>query len=273
MTYSDVSAENQSHLSLLSALSKKASTIDLYRRLAASAPNKEHQNEILRLVEDDHAQLRHMLTLYVNMSGCQPIYDVPIIPFQSYREGLQKAYQTMVPTYEHNTHSSLRHSSYNGLSNEQENLARIRFLYEDAFKRITDFGPDPFAVQIEEATKQNQTFRTALWTGKHLQITLMSIEAGEDIGLEIHPTHDQFIRLEEGQGLIQMGERKDHLPFQQTIYEDYATVIPAGIWHNLTNTGDKPLKLYSIYAPPQHPHGTIHETKAIAIAAEDHHPY
>lgn len=137
---------------------------------------------------------------------------------------------------------------------------------------LKDYGPEPFVVNIDEVTKQNNAFRTTLWTGKHLQLTLMSIKVGEDIGLEIHPDVDQFLRIEEGQGLVKMGDRKDNLNFQRKVYDDFAIIIPAGKWHNIVNTGNKPLKLYSIYAPPQHPSGTVHETKAIAQAAEeDHH--
>lgn len=131
-----------------------------------------------------------------------------------------------------------------------------------------DFGPEPFVVDINEATMQNSNFRTALWTGNHLQLTLMSINVGEDIGLEIHNDLDQFIRIEEGQGIVKMGNRKDRLDFQEKVSDDFALIIPAGKWHNLINTGSIPLKLYSIYAPPQHPKGTVHETKEIAEAAE-----
>lgn len=126
---------------------------------------------------------------------------------------------------------------------------------------LKDYGPKPFAVDIEEAAKQNNNYRIALWTGKYLQVTLMSINVGEDIGLEVHPNLDQFIRIEEGQGLLQMGDSKDRLDFQRRVEADYAFVIPAGTWHNLINTGNRPIKLYSIYAPPQHPFGTVHRTK------------
>lgn len=132
----------------------------------------------------------------------------------------------------------------------------------------TDYGSKPFVVNIEEVTKQNNTFRTALWTGKHLQLTLMSINPGEDIGLEQHSNLDQFIRIEEGQGLVQMGDRKERLDFEQMVYDDFSILVPAGKWHNLTNVGNTPLKLYSIYAPPEHPFGTVHETKAVAMASE-----
>jgi len=141
----------------------------------------------------------------------------------------------------------------------------------NCFDDLMDYGPEPFVINIEEVTKQNKAFRTALWTGSHLQLTLMSIRPGEDIGLEVHPNLDQFIRIEEGQGLVRMGYRKDRLDFQEKVRDDFAFIIPAGIWHNLINTGFKPLKLYSIYAPPQHPHGTIHETKKDSEAAEEHH--
>lgn len=144
---------------------------------------------------------------------------------------------------------------------------------DDDLIELNDYGPKPFVVDIEEATKQNDTFRTALWTGKHLQLTLMSIDVGGEIGLEMHPNLDQFIRIEEGEGLVKMGYRKDKLNFKAKVYDDFAFIIPAGTWHNLINTGNKPIKLYSIYAPPQHPHGTVHETKADAEAAEENHRY
>lgn len=133
---------------------------------------------------------------------------------------------------------------------------------------LKDYGPAPFVVDIKEAAKQNTNFRLALWTGKHLQVTLMSINVGEDIGLEIHPNLDQFIRIEEGRGIVMMGDSRDRLDFRANVSDDYAFVIPAGKWHNLINTGNRPLKLYSIYAPPQHPHGTVHKTKE---EAGEHH--
>lgn len=136
------------------------------------------------------------------------------------------------------------------------------------FSKFADYGPEPFVVNIEKATAQNNMFRTTLWTGGHLQLTLMSLKPGEDIGLEIHPNIDQFIRIEEGVGLVRMGARRDNLVLQKRVNREYAFIIPAGTWHNLINIGNVPLKLYSIYAPPQHPPGTVHATKADAIAAE-----
>lgn len=129
---------------------------------------------------------------------------------------------------------------------------------------IRDYGPEPFVVNIEEITKLNNTFRTALWTGEHLQLTLMNIPVGESIGLEIHPDTDQFLRVEQGEGLVQMGKDKNNLSFQKRVSNNFAFVVPAGTWHNLINIGNIPIKLYSIYAPPKHSRGTVHLTKADA---------
>ena len=133
---------------------------------------------------------------------------------------------------------------------------------------LRDYGPCPFVVNIEEATMQNDYFRIALWTGEYLQLTLMSIDVGDDIGLENHPELDQFIRIEQGRGIVRMGDRRDQLNYEAKVHDDYAILIPAGKWHNLINTGRVPLKLYSIYAPPEHPWGTVHETKE---DEEEHH--
>ena len=162
-----------------------------------------------------------------------------------------------------------RQSVYWNFPNEIDYTNRFdffRFSNGDGSISLTDYGSEPFVVNINEAAKQNNTYRTALWTGTHLQVTLMSINVGEDIGLEIHPNVDQFLRIEQGQGIVQMGKSKDNLNFKRNVYDDFAIMIPAGTWHNLTNTGNIPLKLYSIYAPPNHPFGTVHVTKADAIS-------
>ena len=133
---------------------------------------------------------------------------------------------------------------------------------------ISDYGKSPFVININEATKKNNTYRTALWTGKHLQTTLMSLNPGEDIGLEMHPDVDQFLRIEQGQGVTQMGKNKNQLDFSRDVQDDSAIFIPAGTWHNLINTGNIPLRLYSIYAPPNHPFGTIQPTKGNAMSGQ-----
>ena len=138
------------------------------------------------------------------------------------------------------------------------------------YEKSSDYGPEPFAIDISKATKRNNNFPTSLWTGNHLQLTLMSIEPGEDIGLEMHSDLDQFIRIEEGHGIVLMGDRENKMDFQRRVCDDFIFIIPAGKWHNLINTGNKPIKLYSIYAPPNHPHGTVHRTKADAIVDEEH---
>ncbi len=127
---------------------------------------------------------------------------------------------------------------------------------------LTDYGPQPFVIDIEEATKQNSMFRTTLWTGGHLQLVLMSLRPGESIGLEAHPEHDQFIRIEQGRAVVLMGEAKDRLTLRRNVSEDIAFIIPAGTWHNVINTGARPLKLYTLYAPPEHAQGTVQATKA-----------
>jgi mannose-6-phosphate isomerase-like protein (cupin superfamily) len=138
-------------------------------------------------------------------------------------------------------------------------------------KSHTDFGPGPLVADIEKATLANNNYRTALWTGPRLQLTVMSIAPGGDIGPEMHPNADQFLRIEEGRGVTTMGLSKDNLPFVQPVFENSAVFVPAGTWHNIINTGEGPLKLYTVYAPPNHPPGTVHETKEIAESEEGHH--
>ena len=130
-----------------------------------------------------------------------------------------------------------------------------------------DYGGQPFVVDIEDAAERNPFFRMALWTGSHLQVTLMSIGVGGEIGLEIHPGTDQFLRIEQGRGVVKMGDSRDRLDYVRNVSADDAIMIPAGKWHNVINVGHEPLKLYSIYAPPEHPFGTVHRTKAEAEAA------
>lgn len=134
---------------------------------------------------------------------------------------------------------------------------------------LTDYGPEPYVVNIDRAAKQNCNYRTALWTGCHLQLTLMSIPVGGDIGLESHPHLDQFIRIEDGFGLVKMGGSMDKLNYQREVCDGFAIFVSAGTWHNIINTGNRPVKLYSVYAPPQHPHGTVQATKADAEHDEE----
>jgi len=92
----------------------------------------------------------------------------------------------------------------------------------------------------------------------------MSIPPGGEVGLELHHDTDQFLRIEQGQCMVQMGRDRRNLNFRQVAFPGFAIFVPAGTWHNITNIGNVPLRLYSIYAPPHHPPGTVHATKAIA---------
>jgi mannose-6-phosphate isomerase-like protein (cupin superfamily) len=125
-----------------------------------------------------------------------------------------------------------------------------------------DYGPAPHVVDVERLTLENTNFRTTVWTGKNLQMTVMSIPADGEVGLEKHEDHDQFLRIEQGVARVEMGDAKDDLDFVHEVGDDFAIFVPAGKWHNIINTGPEPLKLYSIYAPPEHAHGTVHKTAA-----------
>lgn len=127
-----------------------------------------------------------------------------------------------------------------------------------------DQGPAPFVTDIEKMTRQNTNYRTALWTGQMLQLTLMCIPAGDEIGLEVHPDTEQFLRIENGSGMVMMGPSENRLNCKQPISDGCAVLIPAGTWHNIVNTGTCPLKLYTIYAPPHHPRGIVQSTNACA---------
>ncbi len=123
---------------------------------------------------------------------------------------------------------------------------------------------------IEQATLDNAHFRTAVFTGEHLQLTVMRLRAGEDIGWEAHPDRDQFIRVEAGRARIALGRHQDQADETRVLEADHAVIIPAGVWHNVVNAGEDDLRLYSLYAPPEHPADTVHLTKADADAAEHH---
>lgn len=119
-----------------------------------------------------------------------------------------------------------------------------------------------FVTNIEKDTLENENFRKVLYTAKNMQLVVMSLNAGEEIGLETHPEHDQFIRVDEGSAkAILNGEESE-------LTDGSCVIIPAGVEHNIVNTGEDKLKLYTIYAPPEHADGTIHVTKAEADAAE-----
>jgi mannose-6-phosphate isomerase-like protein (cupin superfamily) len=120
---------------------------------------------------------------------------------------------------------------------------------------------------IEKLTEKNKYFRQVLYTGKYAQLVLMSLLPGEEIGNEVHKTVDQFFRIEAGDAKFVFNGKEEHLATAGD-----AVIVPAGTFHNVINTSSKePLKLYTIYSPPNHPDGTIHKTKAEAEAAEAAH--
>ena len=121
-----------------------------------------------------------------------------------------------------------------------------------------------FVDDIEELTEDNKDFRRVLYTGQKLQLVLMALQPGEEIGEEVHADTDQFFRVEKGKGEVVIDGKATK------IKSDTAIIIPAGTRHNIKNTGDKPLKLYTLYAPPEHIDGTVHATKADAEAEHEH---
>jgi mannose-6-phosphate isomerase-like protein (cupin superfamily) len=121
---------------------------------------------------------------------------------------------------------------------------------------------------VEQATLDNDAFRTVLFTGEHTQLTVMRLGSGEDIGREAHPHLDQFLRVEQGTGRVELGRSEDAVDETHEVEDDWAIIVPAGVWHNVVNTGSGELKLYSLYSPPEHPDGTVHRTKADAERAE-----
>lgn len=135
--------------------------------------------------------------------------------------------------------------------------------------QIKDNGPDPNVFDIETATRQNDTYRTVAWTGKYLQVTLMSIPPGESIGLEVHPETDQFLRLDAGRGRCVMGPAEDDLPFERDVEDGWSVQVPAGVWHDVRNTGDQPLRLYAVYAPVHHAAGIVQQTAQDAEKDEE----
>jgi mannose-6-phosphate isomerase-like protein (cupin superfamily) len=113
---------------------------------------------------------------------------------------------------------------------------------------------------IERATVENEDFRRVLYTGKNLQLVLMTLQPGDEIGEEVHEDRDQFFRIEEGRGTVYI----DGQPSE--VEDDHAVIVPAGARHNVVNRGDGPLRLYTLYGPPEHRDGTVHRDKAQADA-------
>ena len=131
-----------------------------------------------------------------------------------------------------------------------------------------DYGGKPYLFDVRQAAAKNQNFRTAVWTGGYLQMTLMCIPPCGEIGLEVHEDTDQLIRVEQGNAVVKMGACAGQLKIWQSACKGEAVFVPAGTWHNVINVGKSPLRVSSVYAPPHHPKGTVHHTKKDAEREE-----
>ena len=117
-----------------------------------------------------------------------------------------------------------------------------------------------FCDDIEDLTEKNEDFRRVLYTGEHLQLVLMTLQPGEEIGEEVHADRDQFFRIEEGEGAVDIDGRENR------VEDDFAVIVPAGARHNVRNIGNMPLRFYTLYGPPEHKDGIVQATKAEAEA-------
>ena len=131
-----------------------------------------------------------------------------------------------------------------------------------------DMGPAPAHFSLPAAAMENRAFRRTLWTGDRLQLTVMYLAPGEDIGTEMHPDVDQLLRVEEGRALLRYGPCRSAIRDEGYMRKGDVFLVPAGTYHNLINVGRSPLRLSSVYAPPNHPKGTVHQTKADAQKEE-----
>lgn len=121
-----------------------------------------------------------------------------------------------------------------------------------------------FVANIEKLTEENNDFRRVLYTGQNLQLVLMSLKPGEEIGAEVHDDRDQFFRVEQGEGEVHIDGVKNK------VKADDGIIVPAGANHNVVNTGKTPLRLYTLYGPPEHIDKTVHKTKAEAESQHEH---
>lgn len=132
---------------------------------------------------------------------------------------------------------------------------------EDSMQTM-DHGGHPYVMNMDEVIAHNKNFRTAVWTGCYVQMTVMCIPPCGEIGLEQHNDTEQIIRIEEGKALVRMGTCECKMDFEKTVCKGDVIFIPVGVWHNIKNIQTTcPLKVSSIYAPPHHKKGTIEPKK------------
>ena len=128
----------------------------------------------------------------------------------------------------------------------------------------------PYVGNIETETMENDYFRKVLYTGTHAQLVVMCVQPGEELGNEVHPAVDQFFRIEQGEAKFVFGASDEGEGHSVNATSGEAAIVPAGTYHNVINdSSEQLLKLYTIYSPPNHPDGTVHETKADADLAEE----
>ena len=127
----------------------------------------------------------------------------------------------------------------------------------------------PTLLNLRSEVATNQNFRKEIWTGEYLQVTVMTIPVGGEIGLEMHDDLEQLLKVESGCANVYMGDTRRNVKFVGKVKADHVIVIPSGTWHNIINACVCPLKVYSVYAPPKHPIGTLHKTKLNSDLAED----
>ena len=137
-----------------------------------------------------------------------------------------------------------------------------------SYQKAEDYGPNPYVTNVGRMAMYNPNFRTALWTGDQMQMTLMSIPVRGEIGWEVHKDTEQMLRVEQGMGAVMMGNCEEHPDMKQRISMGDTVFVPAGTGHNIVNIGGIPLRLSSVYAPPHHPQGTVQRTKKEAERGE-----
>lgn len=260
-------------------LQHELASLPMYYHVLDQFRNDGFGQELIYAVQSKHQIAASLERVYQYFTG-KPIDTRQLEHRQEEVVGMEAVYEHARQGYEEKMHKSeqvaepySRQLLYQlAMIDYQIANHLTRYLVNDQqyaiASRVTDYGGSPFIVDIENAAEANTNYRTALWTGEYLQVTLMSIPVGGDIGLEVHPDTDQFLRIEEGEGTVQMGNQQNNLTIEQRVEEDSAIMVPAGTWHNITNTGNEPLKLYTIYAPPHHPFGTVESTKEEAMQQE-----
>lgn len=135
----------------------------------------------------------------------------------------------------------------------------------DYEKYIKDYGPEQIIIPIDKLSRINTNYRASIWTGEHMQATLMRINPNDDVGVEIHENLEQLLFITSGVAEVYYGKTEKQLSFEGYAEVGDMITVPAGTWHNIKNASQSPLKMYSVYAPVKHAYGTIQKTKSDAV--------